>query len=138
MISRASRLARRESSAMVTNPPNNSLFWSTLDALAQTHEIVVDRPAGSTHPRQPDMIYPLDYGYLAGTTAGDGDGIDVWVGSLTSREVTGIACTADARKRDAEIKLLLGCTVEEMAAIHHFLHSHRLGCIVISRPERHP
>lgn len=121
---------------MVTNPPNDSLFWRILDDLAHGHEIVVDRPRGSAHPRQPDMIYPLDYGYLAGTTAGDGDGIDVWVGSLAGRVVTGIACTADAHKRDVEIKLLLGCTVEEMDVVQRFLNSHGLGCTVLSRSMR--
>ena len=115
---------------------NDSLFWHILDDLAHGHEIVVDRPQGSTHPRQPGMIYPLDYGYLAGTTAGDGDGIDVWLGGLAECSVTGIACTADAPKRDVEIKLLLGCTAEEMAAVQRFLNAHGLGCVVLSRPTR--
>jgi inorganic pyrophosphatase len=30
----------------------------------------------------PDMIYPCDYGYLPGTVAADGDGIDVLVGPV--------------------------------------------------------
>jgi inorganic pyrophosphatase len=114
---------------------DDALFWSILDQLA-AGEIVVDRPAGSWHPRMLDMIYPLDYGYLAGTTAGDGDGIDVWLGSLPGREVSGIVCTADAHKRDAEIKLLLGCAADEMAAVQRFLDAHGLGCIVLSRPTR--
>lgn len=115
---------------------DDSLFWRILDDLAHGHAIIVDRPQGSVHPRQPDMVYPLDYGYLAGATAGDGDGIDVWLGSMPDRDVTGIACTADAHKRDAEIKLLLGCTAEEMAAVGRFLNSHGLGCTVLSRPAR--
>lgn len=114
---------------------DDALFWAILDQLA-AGEIVIDRPRGSRHPRMPEMIYPLDYGYLTGTTAGDGDGIDVWLGSLPGRSVTGIACTADAHKRDAEIKLLLGCTAEEIAAVQRFLNSHGLGCIVLSRPMR--
>ncbi len=114
---------------------DDMLFWAILDQLAEG-EIVIDRPRGSEHPRQPGMIYPLDYGYLAGTTASDGDGIDVWLGSLAERGVTGVACTADAAKRDAEIKLLLGCTAEEMAAVQRFLNSHGLGCTVLSRPSR--
>ena len=55
-------------------PPD---FWRALDALVAGSEIVIDRPRGSAHPRYPDVIYPLDYGYLAGTRAADGDGIDV-------------------------------------------------------------
>jgi inorganic pyrophosphatase len=114
---------------------DDALFWTILDQLA-AGEIVVDRPRGSQHPRMAGMVYPLDYGYLAGTTAGDGDGIDVWLGSLPGREVAGIACTADAHKRDVEIKLLLGCTVEEKDAVQRFLNSHGLGCLVLSRPKR--
>lgn len=114
---------------------HDALFWSILDRLA-AGEIVVDRPRGSAHPRAADMVYPLDYGFVAGTTAGDGDGIDVWLGSLAGRSVTGIACTADTHQRDAEIKLLLGCTADEMAVVQRFLNAHGLGCIVVSRPER--
>ena len=114
---------------------DDALFWAILDQLA-AGEIVIDRPRGSLHPRMAGMVYPLDYGYLAGTAAGDGDGIDVWLGNLPGRAVTGIACTADVHKRDAEIKLLLGCTADEMAAIQRFLNSHGLGCIVLSRPTR--
>jgi inorganic pyrophosphatase len=121
---------------MGTTRFDDVLFWTILDELAVTSEIVVDRPRGSGHSRLPDMVYPLDYGYLAGTTAGDGAGIDVWLGSLPERRVTGIACTADAHKRDAEIKLLLGCTAEEMAAVQRFLNSHGLGCVMVSRPTR--
>jgi inorganic pyrophosphatase len=71
--------------AMLINPR----FWSLVDQLADQHTLIIDRPKGSAHPRYPDHIYPLDYGYLEGTTAGDGDGIDVWVGSLADKRVQG-------------------------------------------------
>lgn len=112
----------------------NELFWHNLDQLIAASEIVLDRPAGSVHPRHADIIYPLDYGYLAGTSAGDGAGIDVWLGSLPERALVGIVCTADVSKRDAEIKLLLGCTPAETAQIAAFLNGHGLGCLVILRP----
>ena len=88
-------------------------FWYALDELVRTSRLVIDRPAGSAHPRYPDFTYPLDYGYLAGTTAADGDGIDVRLGSLPERCVTGAICTVDLHKHDAELKLLLGCTPDE-------------------------
>lgn len=88
-------------------------FWRTLDELVSTSRLVIDRSAGSAHPRCPDFTYPLDYGYLQGTVAADGDGMDVWVGSLPKRRVTGIICTVDLHKRDAEIKILLACTLAE-------------------------
>jgi len=36
--------------------------------------------------------------------------------------VTGVVCTVDSGKRDAEIKLLIGCTREEAAEILAFLN----------------
>ncbi len=88
-------------------------FWAALEALVASCQVVIDRPAGTAHPRYPAYIYPLDYGYLHDTMAADGAGIDVWVGSLETRQVVGVVCTVDTGKRDAEIKLLLGCTRAE-------------------------
>ena len=39
----------------------------------------IDRPIGSCHPRHSDMIYPINYGYVSGIIAGDGDEQDVYV-----------------------------------------------------------
>ena len=39
----------------------------------------VDRPLGSAHPRYPDMIYPINYGYVEGIRAGDGEDQDVYI-----------------------------------------------------------
>jgi inorganic pyrophosphatase len=88
-------------------------FWLKLDRLVTVNKLIVDRPKGSPHPRYPALVYPLDYGYLDGTCAADGEGIDVWIGSLPSKTVTGAICTVDLHSQDAELKLLLGCTPQE-------------------------
>ncbi len=100
------------------NTPLN--FWTHLDQLVANSRIVIDRPKGSAHPRYPEMIYPLDYGYLDGTTAGDGAGIDVWLGSVQADRPNAILCTVDLWKRDAEIKVLIGCTDGDITAIVNF------------------
>lgn len=92
-------------------------FWDHLDQLLASSRLVIDRPKGTAHPRYPDFVYPYDYGYLEGTSGGDGNEIDVWAGSLPERQIVGVICTVDALKRDAEIKLLVGCTPEEMRGI---------------------
>ena len=84
-------------------------FWSRLASFVSRASVVVDRPKGSAHPRIPGLIYPLDYGYLTGLRSGDGEGVDVWVGSLEPREITGILCTLDVGKRDAEVKIRGSC-----------------------------
>lgn len=96
---------------------DNPAFWLALDRLMAASKLVIDRPKGSAHPRFPSRIYPLDYGYLAETTSMDGDGIDVWLGSDAERRLDCIVCTVDLMKRDSEIKLLIGCTEEEKAAV---------------------
>lgn len=98
----------------------NAKFWAALDKLAETSNIIIDRPKGSAHPRFTQYIYPLDYGYLEGTSSMDGEGIDLWLGSDPTRTLTAILCTVDLIKRDSEIKLLLGCTEEEIQTILEF------------------
>ncbi len=93
-------------------------FWQALDTLVSESGIVIDRPKGSAHPRYPNFIYPLDYGYLKGTTAMDGGGIDVWRGSDPEGRVDSILCIVDLVKRDSEIKVLIGCTEEEKALVY--------------------
>ena len=44
-------------------------FWTDVDELVNTHAVVVDRPRSSPHPRATLHTYPLDYGYLEGTTS---------------------------------------------------------------------
>ncbi len=112
----------------------NEDFWRALDELVRASRVVVDRPRGSAHPRYPDFTYPLDYGYLADTTAADGGGIDVWVGSLPERRVTGVIATVDLHKRDAEIKILLACTPEEARLA---LATHQTGSQAATMIERH-
>jgi ribosomal-protein-alanine N-acetyltransferase len=97
---------------------SNGGFWHIFDKLVTESEIIIDRPKHSAHPRYPNFIYPLDYGYLKGTTAIDGGGIDVWRGSDTALEINAIMCVVDLVKRDSEIKLLIGCTEDEKAEVY--------------------
>lgn len=108
-------------------------FWVILDELVRSSEMVIDRPKLSVHPRYPDLIYPLDYGYLDGTRAMDGGGIDVWVGSLPASELVGLAITVDLLKRDIEIKLLLGCTQVEIQLVMAFLNGYNMRAWFVNR-----
>lgn len=97
--------------------PNND-FWNLLDRLIESSEIVIDRPKDTAHPKYPDCIYRVDYGYLKDTSSMDGAGIDVWLGTKGDRKLDAIICTADLLKKDSEIKLLIGCTEEEKSIIY--------------------
>ena len=96
---------------------HTSCFFEAIDKLVSESEIVIDRPKGSHHPKFPDFIYRVDYGYLKNTSSMDGGGIDVWVGS-GKREVCAVMCIVDLMKKDSEIKILIGCTEEEKKIVY--------------------
>jgi inorganic pyrophosphatase len=111
----------------------NEAFWTMLDELVASSRIVIDRPKDKPHPRYPGKIYPVDYGYLEGTTTVDGGGIDVWIGAGGAGRVQGVQCSVDMFKRDAEIKILMGCTEEELASIDSFLNQKSMRAIMVRR-----
>lgn len=42
-------------------------------------KVVVDRPLGSHHPKHDDVIYPVNYGYIPGILARDGEEQDAYI-----------------------------------------------------------
>lgn len=108
-------------------------FWNSLDKLIVKSRVVIDRPQGSAHPRYPDMIYPLDYGYLNDTTSTDQSGIDVWVGGSHRRQANGIVCIVDAGKGEVELKVLLGCNDQEIDTVMVFLEQNGLSPLLVRR-----
>lgn len=50
-----------------------------MDPLGQTVTVTVDRPLGSFHPRHPDLYYPINYGYIQGVMAPDGEEQDAYL-----------------------------------------------------------
>jgi inorganic pyrophosphatase len=120
----------------VNDAAHTEAFWKSLDELVANAEIVIDRPRHSPHPRYDDLVYPVDYGYLAGTTASDGGGIDIWVGSDPAKQVAGVICTIDLLKRDMEIKILLACTDSETDIIVDFFERTRMGHLLIRRSSK--
>ncbi|MHB8946210.1 MAG: inorganic pyrophosphatase, partial [Bacillota bacterium] len=90
-------------------------FWEHAGELVASSRLVIDRPGSAPG---------LDYGYLEGTAAVDGEGVDVWRGSQPEPKVTGAIVTVDLLKRETEVKLLVGCDDEEAATA---LAAHNVG-----------
>jgi inorganic pyrophosphatase len=107
-------------------------YWAVLDALVAGSKIRIDRPRGSRHPRF-DFVYPLDYGYLEYTTGGDGHGVDVWIGGNAERCVTGVFCTVDPHKRDAETKVLWGVSPGETRLLIDFYRPQPQAALLVMR-----
>ena len=49
------------------------------ELLGETVTVTVDRPLGSRHPRFPDLIYTVNYGYIDGLVGGDGEWQDAYI-----------------------------------------------------------
>ena len=47
--------------------------------IGATVTVTVDRPLGSYHPEHKDMYYPVNYGYIKGITAPDGEEQDAYI-----------------------------------------------------------
>ncbi|MFS0906662.1 inorganic diphosphatase [Priestia aryabhattai] len=86
--------------------------------------VKVDRPLGSRHPKY-NYIYPLNYGYIPGTKAADGEEIDAYIlGEPNSLdEYKGIVIGIVHRKNDIEDKLIVSnksFSLEEIQKLVHF------------------
>lgn len=55
----------------------NQTLYSTI--LGKEVQVVIDRPMGSAHPNYPNLIYPLNYGYIPGVLGGDGEEQDCYI-----------------------------------------------------------
>ena len=47
--------------------------------IGKTVTVTVDRPLGSCHPEHPDICYGVNYGYIEGILAPDGEAQDAYI-----------------------------------------------------------
>lgn len=74
--------------------------------IGQIIKVTIDRPLGSFHPNHPDIYYPVNYGYVEGIIAPDGEEQDVYVLSVDEplKEFTGRVIAVIHRFDDVEEK----------------------------------
>lgn len=72
--------------------------------------VTVDRPLGSCHPKYKDMSYPVNYGYIKGTIAPDGEAQDAYILGVDEpvNEFTGRVMAIIHRRDDVEEKWVVG------------------------------
>ena len=57
-------------------PKMNRLIFMNLGRIVT---VIIDRPLGSCHPKHSDIQYPINYGYIDGEIAPDGEEQDAYV-----------------------------------------------------------
>lgn len=72
----------------------------------KTVKVTVDRPLGSFHPEHKDMYYPVNYGYVEGVIAPDGEEQDAYIlgVDVPVKEFTGKIIAVVHRHNDSEDK----------------------------------
>lgn len=80
----------------------------TGDFLGQILTVVVDRPLGSRHPEW-GFVYPVNYGYIAGRIAPDGEMQDAYIlgVDVPLEQFTGRCIAVVQRLNDIEDKLIV-------------------------------
>lgn len=77
--------------------------------------VTVDRPMGSFHPKHRDLYYPVNYGYIKGIMAPDGEEQDAYILGVAQpvKEFRGRVIAVIHRKDDVEEKWVVA--PEEMS-----------------------
>lgn len=52
---------------------------NSLEYLNKTVTVIIDRPIGSKHPKYPETIYSINYGYVPNTISGDNEELDCYI-----------------------------------------------------------
>lgn len=77
--------------------------------IGSTVTVTVDRPLGSYHPKHQDLYYPINYGYIEGTMAPDGEEQDAYILGINEPvdKFTGKVIAIVRRKDDIEEKWIV-------------------------------
>ena len=74
--------------------------------LGKIVKVKVDRPMGTYHPKHKDIYYPINYGYIEGIMASDGEEQDAYILGVNKpvEEFTGKVIAIIHRLNDVEDK----------------------------------
>ncbi len=77
--------------------------------IGQKVKVIIDRPLGTYHPEHKDMYYPINYGYVPGILANDGEEQDAYVLGIDIpiKEFEGILIAIIHRLDDVEDKWIV-------------------------------
>ena len=84
-----------------------------IEILGQIVTVTIDRPQGSYHPKHKKLYYPINYGYVKGIMAPDGEEQDAYIIGVDEpvQEFTGKVIAIIHRKDDVEDKWVV-CPVD--------------------------
>ena len=77
--------------------------------IGKTVKVTVDRPLGTYHPKHKDIYYSVNYGYIKGVVAGDGEAQDAYILGVDEpvKKFTGTVIAIVHRLNDNEDKWIV-------------------------------
>lgn len=101
-------------------------------------KVKVDRPKGSRHPKFKDTLYPINYGYIEGIIAPDGEEQDAYILGVDEpvEEFTGRVIAIIHRFDDVEEKWVVApegvsFSEEEIERQVHFQEQYFKHCVIL-------
>ena len=87
---------------------NSLSFKLAKNYLGKEVKVIIDRPLGSKHPKY-DFIYEVNYGYIKGVIAPDGEELDAYLLKINEpvKEYTGMCIAIAHRKDNDDDKLIV-------------------------------
>jgi len=110
---------------MAEQKPNSKSLNLARAYLGKEVAVEIDRPLGSKHP-QYDMVYEVNYGFVPGVMAPDGEALDAYyLGSEPVAAASGAVIAVVHRLDDDDDKLVVApagkdFTEEEIKKLVHF------------------
>ena len=98
---------------------NNAFFWQKVDTLFHSSSVKITKKKGDHHDEFHNLVYPMKY--LTDTKGSNGNGISVYVGSGSSK-VSALVVACDILMKELDVKMLIGCSEEEIEEVLRFLN----------------
>lgn len=100
--------------------------------------VTIDRPLGSCHPKHPDIYYSVNYGYIDGIIAPDGEEQDAYIlgVDIPLKTFTGIVIAIIHRRDDVEDKWVVApegmtFTKKQIEKMTHFQEQYFASEVII-------
>ncbi len=113
------------------------LIPNAIDYIGQIVTVSIDRPKGSRHPKYPEQIYLINYGFVPNTLSGDGEELDAYILGVEEplENFVGECIAVIRRTTDQDDKLIVvprGVTLsdEEIKTATWFQERHFEGTIL--------
>lgn len=95
--------------------------------IGKTFTVTIDRPVGSIHPKRPNLVYPINYGYIDGIIAPDDEEQDIYILGIDYplKQYTGEIIAIIHRLNDVEDKWVMAAdnkdySIEDIRNLTHF------------------